>query len=172
MKKLFAILLCIAALTPAGAQSTRYYGAADFGTISMRGADAYSSPESLSVSGGYRYLNNLSFEAGYTVVGSTTANVASTGKVSVNQTIVSAVAVGVLPIDRQFSLSAKIGLGLHNFEITGLTEDLVMGLGGAYQINSRLSARVQYERLGKAKIPYATEKAEMTRLAVGISASF
>lgn len=173
MKKLLAIaLLCSAAVTPALAQSSPYYGAIDYGSISMSGPGSYSSPDALTASVGYRYLPNLNFEGGITMVGSATATTPIGTRVSVSQSIVSAVAVGLLPINKDFNLFGKAGVGLHNSDINGLPDDLVLGFGGQFQINPKVSARAQYEILGKAKIPTTNDKADMTRLSIGAVVNF
>lgn len=173
MKKLLAIaLLCSAAVTPALAQSSRYYGAIDYGSVSMSGPGSYSSPDALTASVGYRYLPNVNFEGGITMVGSTTANIPGTGRVSISQSILSAVAVGMLPVNKDFNLFGKAGVGLHNGDINGLPDDLVLGFGGQFQINPKVSARAQYEILGKAKIPTTNDKADMTRLSIGAVVNF
>jgi opacity protein-like surface antigen len=174
MKKLLAIaLLSGAAAAPALAQSSHYYGAVDYGTVNMSGPGSYSSPDALTASVGYRYLPNVSFEGGVTLVGSATATTPpGGGRVSVSQTIVSAVAVGLVPINRDFSLFGKAGVGVHNGEINGLPDDLVLGFGGQFQINPKVSARAQYEILGKAKIPTTSDKADMTRLSIGAIVNF
>ena len=61
MKKLLsAILLCSAAASPALAQSIHsYYGALDYGTLNMSSPRPISSPNALTVSGGYRIMPNL-----------------------------------------------------------------------------------------------------------------
>lgn len=174
MKKLLATaLLCSAAVTPALAQSSPYYGAVDYGTVNMSGPGSYSSPDALTASVGYQYQPNLRFEGGVTMVGSATATTPpGGGRVSVSQTIVSAVAVGMLPINKDFSLFGKAGLGVHNGEINGLPDDLILGFGGQVEITPKVSARVQYEMLGKAKIPTTSDKADMTRLSFGAVVKF
>lgn len=171
MKKLFAIaLLSGAAIAPAMAQSSPYYGAVDYGIVNMSGPGSYSSPGALTASVGYRYLPNLHFEGGVTVIGDATATTAP--GVSINQTIVSAVALGLAPISKDVSLFGKAGVGLHNGDINGLPDDLVLGFGGQAQIDRQFSARIQYEMLGRAKIPNTGNKADLTRLSVGLMVNF
>lgn len=174
MKKLLATaLLCSAAISPALAQSSRYYGAVDYGTVNMSGPGSYSSPDALTASVGYRYLPNVNFEGGVTMVGSATATTPpGGGRVSVSQSIVSAVAVGLFPMNKDVTLFGKAGVGLHNGDINGLPDDLVLGFGGQFQINPKVSARAQYELLGKAKIPSTNDKADMTRLSIGATVNF
>lgn len=173
-KPLVTALLCsVAAAAPVLAQSSRYYGAVDYGTVSMSGPGSYSSPGALTASVGYRYLPHVSFEGGLTMVGSITATTPpGGGRVSVNQSILSAVALGHVPVNRDVSLFGKAGVGLHNGEVNGLPDDLILGFGGQFQIEPKFIARVQYEMLGKAKIPTTSDKADMTRLSVGLTVDF
>jgi hypothetical protein len=69
MKKLLAAaLLCCAAATPVLAQSYRYYGAIDYGTLDMSGSGSFSSPGALTLSGGYHFMPNVAGEAGITMI--------------------------------------------------------------------------------------------------------
>ena len=171
MKKLLGFtLLCAVISTPVLAQSAySYYGALDYGNVSVSGA---SSPSALTASGGYRYSRNLAFEAGYTVFGDVSVNVPGSGTLSVTQSMISAVAVGTLPLDRDFSLFGKLGVGLHNGEMNGYPDDLIYGIGAQFNHSSRWSLRAQYENLGKAKLVSALPRAEMTRLSIGALYNF
>lgn len=173
MKKLLAAtLLCSIATTPALAQSSAFYGAADYGTVNMSGPGSYSSPDALTVSAGYRYLSNLNLEAGLTMIGSATADVPGPGRVSISQTIVSATALGIVPINSTVNLFGKAGVGVHNGEINGLPDDLIYGFGTHIQVARNVAVRFQYESLGKAKIPSSSSKADLSRLAVGATVDF
>jgi opacity protein-like surface antigen len=174
MKKLLTVvLLCAAAASPVLAQSARtYYGALDFGTLNMSSSRPISSPNALTVSGGYRFMPNLAGEVGYTMVGDTSINVPGVGPVTVSQYILSAVAVGSLPIDRNFTLFGKLGLALHNGEINGIPDDVILGFGGQLMVTPKVSLRLQYESLGRAPIPSTTYKADMSRLSVGAIYNF
>lgn len=169
-KLLAAALLCSAATTPALAQSTRYYGAADYGMASVSGSGA-TSPGALTVSAGYRYQNNLNFEAGFTQLGTIAAD-APGNRVSVSESILSAVAVGILPVNSDVTVFGKAGVGLHNGEVQGLPDDMVYGFGGQFQINPKFSVRMQYENLGRVKIPTTNNKADVSRLSFGVVANF
>jgi len=169
---LAAALLCSAALTPALAQTSRYYGAADYGTVSFSGPGSYSSPGALTLSGGYHYLPNLDLEAGLTLIGSATADIPGTGRVSISQNILSAVAVGKVPLNSSVHLFGKAGVGLHDGEVNGLPDDLIYGFGAQILFDRQLSMRVQYESLGRAKVPNTSSRADMTRLAVGVAYDF
>jgi opacity protein-like surface antigen len=171
MKKLLAVvLLCGTIATPVLAQSSYpYYGALDYGTVSVSGA---SSPNALTASVGYRYSKNLGAETGYTMIGDVSVNAPGSGNLSVNQSILSAVAVGTLPLDRDFNLFGKLGVGLHNGDMNGLPDDMIYGFGAQFNHSSRWSFRVQYENLGKAKLVSTLPRAEMTRLSLGVLYNF
>ena len=171
MKKLLAAaLLCSAALTPVLAQSNRYYGAIDYGTLYMSGP--WSSPDALTVSGGYKFAPNLAAEAGLTMIGNATTNAVGGGGVSVNQYIVSAVAVGILPMNSNFNLFGKAGLGLHNGDVNGLPDDLILGFGGQFMLTSQIGLRLQYESLGRTRVPQTTRWSELSRLSFGATYNF
>jgi len=173
MKKILAAaLLCSAAIAPALAQSSRYYAAADYGTVSYSGPGSYSSPGALTLSGGYHYLPNLDLEAGLTLIGSATGDVPGTGRVSINQNILGVVAVGKVPLNSSVNLFGKAGVGLHDGGVNGLPDDLIYGFGAQVRFDREFSMRVQYESLGRTKVPSTNSRADMTRLSVGIAYDF
>lgn len=169
-KLLAAALLCAA--TVAQAQSSRFYGAADYGTVSYSGPGTYSSPGALSAAAGYRYLNNVNLEAGLTLVGDATGNIPGTGRVNISQSIISATVLGLVPLNQQVNLFGKAGVGVHNGEPNGLPDDLIYGFGVHVAVARNVQIRVQYESLGRAKVPSTSSKADMTRLAVGATLDF
>ena len=172
MKKLMtAVLLCCATLGPALAQSSRYYGAVDYGTVNYSGPGSYSSPGALTVSGGYRFLDNLDLEAGVTLVGSASADLPGPGRIDISEHIVHAVAVGKVPVNQNIVLFGKAGLGLHDGSINGLPDDLIYGFGMRVIFDRELSMRVQYESLGRTQLP-GGGTADMNRLSVGLAYNF
>lgn len=173
MKKLLAAaLLCSAAATPALAQNSRYYGAIDYGTIDYSGTGAYSSPGALTLSGGYQFLTNLDLEAGLTLIGDANVDLPGSERVSIDEHILSAVAVGKVPINPNVTVFGKAGLGLHDGEINGLPDDLIYGFGAQFLFDKQLSMRVQYESLGRTKVPTTSSYADMKRLSVGVAYNF
>jgi opacity protein-like surface antigen len=174
MKKLLtAALLCAAAASPVLAQSVHtYYGAVDFGTLNVSTTRAVSSPNALTISGGYRFMPNLAGEVGYTTIGDTSVNVPGVGPVSVSQYILSAVAVGTLPVAKDLNLFGKLGVGLHNGEINGIPDDVILGFGGQFLLNPKVSLRVQYESLGRTKLSSTPYTADLSRLAFGATYNF
>jgi hypothetical protein len=173
-KLLAAALLCgaAAAATPALAQSSTYYGAVDYGNVSLSGPGSYTGAGALTVSAGYRYLPNLNFEAGFTMVGAMTADVPGTGRVSVGETVLGVTAIGLYPVGKDVTLFGKAGAGLHSGVMSGLPDDLILGIGAQLQFRPRIAGRVQYETLGKVDIPSADYKADMSRLSVGAVVDF
>lgn len=171
-KRIATALLCSAALSPALAQNSRYYGALDYGTLSMSGPGTYASPGALSLSGGYRYLPHISLEAGLTLIGNATADIPGSGRVSVSQSIVSAVALGTAPVNAHINVFGKAGLGLHNGELNGLPDSLIFGFGAQVLLDPKTSVRMQYESLGRARIPSTSSRADLTRLSIGVTYDF
>ena len=172
MKKLLpALLLCGAVLRPAAAQSSRYYGAVDYGTVDYSGPGSYSSPGALTISGGYRYRENLDFEAGITLIGSANADIPGRGRVDVSEHIVHAVAVGKVPLNQQVTLFGKAGVGIHDGEINGLPDDLIYGFGIQVRLDREFTLRAQYESLGRTQLP-GNQTADMDRLSIGLVYNF
>jgi opacity protein-like surface antigen len=173
MKKIFATaLLASACIAPVYAQSTPYYGAVDYGTVNYNGSGSYSSPGAITFSGGYHFLPNLDLEAGLTVVNNSSATVPGKGRVNIDQNIISAAAVGHLPLNANLHVIGKLGLGAHNSEINGVPDDLIYGIGLQYLVDRKLSLRLQYESLGRARAPDSSNKVDMTRLALGVALNF
>lgn len=173
MKKLFAAALISSVATTALAQSSNpYYAAVDYGIINIGGSGASSSPSALTASGGYRFTPSLAAEAGYTLIGDVSVNTPGSGALSVSQSILSAAAVGTLPVSRDVNLFGKLGMGVHNGEMSGLPDDLIFGLGGQLILSSRASLRLQYENLGKSKLVSTLPKGELTRFSIGAIYNF
>jgi opacity protein-like surface antigen len=126
----------------------------------------------LTISGGYRFLPNLAGEAGLTLIGNATVNPPSAPAVNVSQTLLSVVGVGTVPLNSQISLFGKAGIGVHNGDVNGLPDDLIFGFGGRVLLSEKLSVRLQYESLGRAKIPSTSTRADLTRLSVGATYDF
>lgn len=172
MKKLLAAALLCAAAAPALAQNSRYYGAIDYGTIDYSGPGSYSSPGALTLSGGYHFLENLDLEAGLTLIGDATVDLPGTGRVSIDEHLISVVAVGKVPINHNVTFFGKAGLGLHDGEVDGLPDDLIYGFGAQFLFDKQLSMRVQYESLGSTRVPTTSSDADMKRLSVGVAYNF
>jgi hypothetical protein len=174
MKKLFAAaLLCSAVASPVLAQSVRtYYGALDYGSLNMSSSRPITSPTALTVSGGYRFMPNVAGEVGYTMIGDASINVPGLGPVGFSQSLLSAVAVGSLPVNKDITVFGKLGVGIHNGALNGIPDDVILGFGGQFLLNPKVSLRVQYESLGRTQVPSTTYKADLSRLSFGAIYNF
>jgi len=178
MKKILAAaLLCTAAVTPALAQSDgHWYGALDVGTLNMRNS-AYPDPGSLTLSGGYRFNRNMAAEGGITGYGDSTL-VDGTGTSTARQGDLRFLAVGFLPLNQNFELFGKAGIGFHTVKMTGTgayagtydphtTTNVIVGVGAQVNFTRQFGMRLQYEALGKAKSTETDPGADISRLSVG-----
>lgn len=181
-KTLAAALLCTAAAAPALAQSQgHWYGALDFGTLTMKNSN-YPDPNTMSVTGGYRFSPNLAAEGGVLFVSDSTYT-DTTGTVNARQGGLQLAAVGFLPLSPSFELFGKAGLGFHTVKMTGTgayagtydpytTTNIIYGAGAQVNFSSRFSMRMQYEALGRAKSSATDTGADISRVSVGAMLNF
>ena len=106
-----------------------------------------------------------------TLIGDATADIPGPGRVDVSEHIISAVAIGKVPINDKIRLFGKAGVGLHDGKVNGLSDDLIYGFGMQILFDRELSMRVQYESLGRTQLP-GDRTADMTRLSVGLAFHF
>ena len=130
--------------------------------------------------GGYRFNRNIALEAGYHDLGRsrwdiTASNPAGTGAGKARITSWSLSLVGSMPINDKLSVLGKIGMNRWKVESTfpinaGALVDqsfahtsrgLLLGIGGQYDFNERLSVRAEYEWFGKVGSRDATGEADM-----------
>lgn len=181
-KTLAMALLCAAAATPVFAQSqSHWYGALDFGTLTMQNT-SYPEPGTMSVSGGYRFSPNLAAEGGLMFVGDSTL-VDATGTSNARQSGLQFAAVGILPLSQSFELFGKAGLGFHTVKMSGTgayagtydpytTTNIIYGAGAQVNFSPKFGMRLQYESLGKAKSSATDPGADISRLSVGAVLNF
>jgi len=142
----------------------------------MRNTD-YPDPGSLTLSGGYRFNRNLAAEGGITGYGDSTL-VDATGSSTARQSDMRFVAVGFLPLNQNFELFGKAGIGLHKVKMTGsgayagtysphTTANVIIGFGAQLNFTREFGLRLQYEALGKAKSSETDPGADISRLALG-----
>lgn len=178
MKKIIAATLCCAAvMSPALAQTNgHWYGALDVGTLSMKNT-AYPDPGTLSVSAGYRFNRHVAAEGGITLIGDSTL-VDGTGSSTARQSDLRFLAVGILPLNQNFELFGKAGLGLHSVKMLGTgayagtntphtTANIIVGLGAQVNFTPKFGMRLQYEALGKAKSTETDPGADISRVSIG-----
>lgn len=181
-KTLATALLCIAAAAPAFAQSHgHWYGALDFGNLTMKNTD-FPEPGTMSIGGGYRFNPNLAAEGSLMFVGDSTL-VDSIGTRNARQSALQFAAVGFLPLSQSFELFGKAGLGFHTVKMSGTgayagtydpytTTNIIYGGGAQVNFSPRFSMRLQYESLGKAKSSATDPGADISRVSVGAMINF
>lgn len=94
--------------------------------------------------GGYRAHRNLAVELGYIDIGQATIN----GRPA-NTEAWELVALGLLPLNEQFSLYGKLGGYRGEARGGGINEtrnDLTFGFGGQYDVNRNLGVRLEWQR--------------------------
>lgn len=128
---------------------------------------------------GYRIMKYLAVEGAYTNLGEATANtivtspVAATVNTKIEAESWTLSAVGILPLNDQFSLFARLGLNAWNSDIssTGTASDsadgtdVVYGLGASYNITKNLNLRGEWER-------YVFDDTDVDLLSVGVAWMF
>lgn len=141
------------------------------------------------IAGGYAFSNNFGVEVSYSDYGK--ATVAGTvGAVAVSAkaaaTAIQIVGTGTLPLNDQFSLTAKAGFAFVNakasatailgpFSAAGSTTanntNAVWGVGAEYAFTPKVSARLNYEDLGKVGNA-TTGKGKLSSVTVGVVYKF
>lgn len=162
-----SILLVLLGLSsaPAAAQSTGFYigGGAGVssvdvcGDLNALGASSCDDRDTgFKIFGGYGINQNLAVEIGYIDLGEIEAS-GGGATIKAETDGVEAAAVGILPINRQFSVFGKLGLFMWDVSVSGSGPggsasisddgtDLMFGLGGSWNLTPQLSLRAEWER--------------------------
>jgi len=142
MKKIaIAILLSAFVATNAFAADTPFYAGIKLGSSNKKVPGTSESSSAWGVFGGYSVNPNFAVELGYTDLGS----VAST----INFSAFEVSAVGIYPINDQFSVYGKLGLASTKEEALGLSETrstATFGLGGHLNVNQTVAVRLGWDR--------------------------
>ena len=157
MKKiLVASLLSSLFVMPAFAAAPGGYVAADLQNWSATNTGPSGNPGmGVRIGGGYRFTPNVGVEVDYAQSGSSSAYFGTTYKVSATQLAV----VGTYPINPQFDVFGKVGMSANKISLSAAgagtcnncsKTDVLVGVGGQYNINQQVGIRLQYESLGKA----------------------
>lgn len=184
MKKIAIVALlsaCVA--TPALADNSGFYGAVDLGSATFSNAlggpkstTSFPNQPSARLAGGYNVSSMFAVEAGYARFGGSTIIAVAPGIGNANQTLspssVYFAAVGNYPINETFSLFGKLGLANSRIGYSytdtlgnsssqvGSNTNLMYGIGGQYNINSKWGIRAQYENFGKVLVGIGTYPGE------------
>lgn len=200
---LFLALTAALSVTTVQAADTGFYIGGSFGQSKIsdfNGSDADAELASLGITSttsaddkdtgwkafaGYRIMKYLAVEGAYTNFGEATANTvitaptAGTVNTDLESESWSISAVGILPLNDQFSLFARLGVNVWNIDISASGTgsgavvvsdsedgtDVVYGLGAAYNITQNLSVRGEWER-------YDFDGDDIDLLSVGLAWSF
>lgn len=193
--KVLAALLVTISSSAAMAESGKFYIAGELGAgsygikVTSRYTNTeFAKPGVLSLSGGYHFNEYLGLEAGLSIFSESTIN--TSGSIGAKETLkansVKAAVVGTLPLGQRFDLFAKLGMANTKIDYTysstgGIVEsgsanasktNMLVGLGGQFNINKHFGIRAQYEDLGKVTFPRATESFHVTAFSVGCVYNF
>lgn len=194
MKKALAGL-CVAATmaTVSGAAlaaDSGFYGAVDIGQSKAKdactgmpaGVSCDDKDTSYRLAGGYNFDKNFGAEISYTDYGDATASAAGVSA-SVGATAFQIVGTGALPLDNQFSLTAKAGLASVDVDasatVLGVSAaasasdtNFVWGIGAQYNVTPSIGIRVNYENLGTVGDNATTGTAKLTNISAGVVFKF
>lgn len=166
-RKLFAaaLLALISFSTSSMAQDSGWYGGLGLGMSEIKGAcDGIAGPgiscdekdTAFKIFGGYQVNQNFAVEIGYTDLGEATASFAGFGSVSIAASGFEALAVGIAPINQQWSMYGKVGFfrwDVDTTDGTGLVgsasasgTDLTYGVGINYKLSKNAALRVEYQK--------------------------
>jgi len=150
--------------TPALSQSLGPYFGVGLGQSNFRGAcDGISAPDSCSdtdtgvkVFGGYQFNRFAAFEFGYTDLGEARAHFSGLGNERLRASGIEFTGIGMLPLDRHFSLLGRVGVFAWRQDFhdgTGIVgsssssgSDLTYGLGMKYDFTRNTAVRFEWQR--------------------------
>jgi OmpA-OmpF porin, OOP family len=157
MKK-FAIAVVLSAFvaTPALADNTGgIYMAADFGAATYSNVSPMPNPSVIRIAGGMHLSPVLAVELGYSMFGDSNGIYAGI-PTTISASSFQIVAVGSLPLSRQFDLIGKLGLASNREDwadsfgtLSWSQNDLLIGFGAQFHVNSQVSLRALYDNYGK-----------------------
>lgn len=199
MKKvLLSSLVGVLVSAPAFAGANQAYVALDAGQSKIANA-CVGLPATMScketdtvyrIAGGYGFTNNFGAEVSYTDFGKATM-AGTVGAVTVSgsagATAFQIVGTGALPLNDQFSLTAKVGLAAVSVKASATgalgpfvaaasasatNNNAVWGVGAEYAFTPSVSARLNYEDLGTVGNAATTGTAKLTSTTVGVVFKF
>jgi len=136
------------------AQETGWYGGLDVGGshlsgINTDGLDSFDKSDTgFDVNLGYRLNRNFAVEGAYTDLGKFHFSSAAVGDGDVKPTAVSLSAVGILPLQSNFSLYGKAGVAHTETKALGVSdtkERLLAGAGVMYDFNRNVYAKAGWD---------------------------
>lgn len=175
MKKvLVASLLSSLVAVPAFAAVSGGFVSADLQSWSTTNTQPFGNPGvGLRIGGGYRFTPNVGLEVNFSQSGKSSDILGTNYKLSATQLAV----VGTYPINTEFDLFGKLGMSANKLTPSPGTctncskTDMMIGVGGQYNINQQFGVRLQYESLGKATNTGSSD-VSATTLSAGVVYSF
>jgi len=161
MKK-FAIAVVLSAFVaaPALADNTgNFYVAGDFGAATYSNMAPFPNPSVVRIAGGFHFSPVFAVELGYSMFGDSNAIVNTpfgSTPATISASSFQVAAVGSLPLSRQFDLIGKLGLASNREDysdsfgtLSWSQNDLLIGFGAQFHVNSQVSLRALYDNYGK-----------------------
>lgn len=148
LKPLFATLLVVGSMAGVAAHAEGLYGGASIGgqtyPNSVNGNPTSGNATSGKIYGGYKINPNFAVEGGLTELGSVSS---AGGQVDSYGTYVDA--VGILPLNDQWSLLGRVGVA--HMQLNTPTGDdggngLKAGIGAEYALSKNMAVRGEWER--------------------------
>lgn len=137
-----------------GLGMSKFKGACD--GVSGSGVSCDENDTAFKLFGGYQVNRNFAVELGYTDLGKAKASFSGFGDVSIAASGFEALAVGIVPINPQWSLIGKLGLFRWDVDFndgTGLVgsgsasgTNVTYALGVGYQFTPKAAVRVEYQQ--------------------------
>ncbi len=179
-----AVLLSAIAAAPAFAADQGPYVNVDVGQVSYSGANtagnpSFANPGAINFGGGYHFNQYIGVEGGYTIIGDSTINYLNATE-TLKASALQAAAVGTFPINDKVDLYGKLGLAntkldytLTGFGLNGsgsaTSTNVMLGIGGQFNINRHFGIRAQYVNYGKTKFTPTVNGVIQPSVDVGVS---
>ena len=154
LKRLMIAATLALGASGAYAQEAGWYGGIDVGASHLSGINTDSldsfdkSDTALDVNLGYRLNRNFAVEGAYTDLGKFHFSSAALGDGDVKPTALSVSAVGILPLQSNFSLYGKAGLAHTETKALGASDTkdgLLAGAGVMYDFNRNVYAKAGWD---------------------------
>ena len=186
IKKKVAVLLAASALSiPAYAADSGWFVLGSAGITKYNDKD--SPPPGVSVDdtdmgfklgGGYMFNKNLGVEAAYVDLGKEKFTAPGlSGEAKASGEVIAA--LGVWPLNEQFSVLGRLGLINATVKVSGggasdssTDVKLTYGVGGAYNLNKQFSVRLEWDRYDKLGDSNTTGESTVDLISLGVAYKF
>jgi len=177
--------------TPSLAQDTGWYAGVGIGQATYKDAcDGIAGPGiscddtdmAFKILGGYQVNPNFAVEFGYGDLGKTEASFAGLGSATIEASGFEVLAVGIAPINQQWSMYGKLGFFRWDVDLkdgTGLIgsasasgTDLTYGFGVQYRMTKAAALRIEYQQYNDAGDPNTTGEGDASVMGVGVTYRF